>query len=102
MLNTTSIKMGSNTSNVTLNTPSAGMMQRSHPKSFFVQFALGSKMESWIFDYETDQPYLYRGYADKWNKGTKVPVNVLQVMVFDTNVKYLVELVRVSDLSDEL
>jgi len=97
MLNTTHIKMGSNTSNVILNTPSTGMMQRSHPKSFFIRFALGSKMEKKIFPNEgvknavlEQDEYPYK----------KTEINVLQILIFGENY-YFCEVVKVEDLTED-
>lgn len=104
MLNTTqtTIKMGSNTSNVTFNQPSSGMMQRSHPKSFFTKFSAGSAMEDWIFNFKGEQATLRK--HTKWSTKnnpdyeTICEVEVLQVLVFG-DIEYMVELVRKEDLS---
>lgn len=98
MSNTTHIKMGSNTSNVVLNTPSHGMMQRSHPNSFFIRFAKGSTMEDWIFNDKGGKSVLkkkntYGSYEDICE------ITILQIMVFG-DIQYLCEVVRDSDLID--
>jgi len=100
----TNIKMGSHTSNVTFNQPSSGMMQRSHPKSFFVKFSGGSKMEDWIFNYQGESAALKKKtkYSSDRNPDYEniCEVEVLQVLVFGT-IEYMVELVRKEDLVDE-
>lgn len=101
MLNTTNIRMGSSTSNVTLNTPSHGMMQRSHPKSFFINFNMASPLASYIFNTQgkqsglIDRPYKH---AD-WKLHTEV--EVMQIMVFGDN-QFLCEVVRLTDLKEEV
>lgn len=98
MLNTTNIKMGSNTQVVQFNTTSTGMMQRSHPKSFFVRCSLGSNMEKWLFS--------ERGEQSKIDKATSSyntvfeEVQVLQILIFG-NDRYLIEIVKLSDLTIE-
>jgi len=100
MLNTTNIKMGSNTSNVTLNTPSHGMMQRSHPKSRFIRFDIGSKVESWVFNRIEKNAYCNKEKDEgDWRSFGK-PITVLQVMVFG-DIKYLCEIVNNEDLFDD-
>ena len=66
-----------------------GMLQKSHPNSFFKRFHKNSKMADWIFD---ENPYLqkiteykdYKKYMD---------VVVLQVMCFGDN-EFLCELIN--------
>lgn len=102
MFNTsqTNIKMGRNTSNVTLNTPSHGMIQRSHPKSFFIRFSSGSPLEGFIFNSKGDQPSLIKKdkWGEKWEASDRV--DVLQVMVFG-DVQYLCEAVNIKDLIED-
>lgn len=70
-----------------------GMMQKSHPKSFFRRFAKGSPMEDWIF---SDTPCIKeKNRYDCWQK--VMDVIVLQTMVFGDN-QFLVELLNVEDL----
>jgi len=95
MLNKTNIKMGSNTSNVTFNTPSTGMIQRSHPKSFFIRFQRGSKMEEYVFPSKVGSSFLSRQEEYPYKGITEI--NVLQVLVFGDNY-FLCEVVKVEDL----
>src|SRR6187402_1268291 len=100
MLNTTNIKMGSNTSNVVLNTPSHGMMQRSHPKSRFIRFGIDSNVEKWVFNRKKEKAYCYKQDEEKSYDDFGKPITVLQVMVFG-DVQYLCEIVNDEDLIDE-
>lgn len=90
MFNSTQIKLGSNSQTVQFNTPSSGMLQRSHPKSFFLRFAKGSTLEKWIFD---EKPY---SNIDEYGRN-KTLVTVLQIMVFG-DIQYLCEVVKNEDL----
>ena len=92
--------MGSNTSNVTLNTPSHGMMQRSHPKSFFIRFAKGSPMEDWIFN-DKGKPSTLKKKNDYGSYIDICDVTVLQIMVFG-DIQYLCEVVESKNLIDEI
>lgn len=47
MLNVTSFNIGEITSKVSLNTPSSGIIQRSHPRSKFVRFHSRSPMSEY-------------------------------------------------------
>ena len=49
MLNVTSFNIGEITSKVSLNTPSSGIIQRSHPRSKFVRFHSRSSMSEYAF-----------------------------------------------------
>lgn len=49
MLNVTSFNIGEITSKVSLNTPSSGIIQRSHPRSKFVRFHSRSPMSEYAF-----------------------------------------------------
>lgn len=100
MLNTTNIKMGSNTSKVVLNTPSHGMMQRSHPKSRFIRFDMGSKVEEWVFNRIEEKAYCNKKREEKSYDDFGKPITVLQIMVFG-DVQYLCEVVNNEDLIDE-
>lgn len=93
MLNSTQIKLGSNSQTVQFNSPSSGMLQRSNPKSFFIRFAKGSKMEDWVF---SDNPYCDQ--LDQYPR-TKTFVTVLQIMVFG-DIQYLCEVVKNEDLTE--
>lgn len=114
LLNTkTYISMGDTTTKVQFNTPSTGMMQRSHPKSKFIRFQKGSQIEKEIFPLDGSTPtitleyYSERNfeYAVGWTGGEKIkkqiPIEVLQILVFGDNY-YLVEYVKSSDLVDKI
>jgi len=96
MLNTTNIKMGSHTSNMTFNATSNGMMQRSNPKSFFIRFHKDSKMAEYIFPTDGATPYVKRGY----NGVDKIKISVLQILVFGKD-EFLCEVVEHKDLVDD-
>ena len=49
MLNITSFNIGEITSKVSLNTPSSGIIQKSHPRSKFVRFHSRSPMSEYAF-----------------------------------------------------
>jgi hypothetical protein len=92
MLNT-NIRLGSNSQEVTFNSPSTGMMQRSNPNSIFVRFQLGSIMEKTIFSYDNSTPYLKQfsrydeeiSYKKYKKTNGKMEVTVLQVLIFGDN-----------------
>lgn len=96
MLNSTSYKIGGNTTTVSFNSPSTGIIQKSHPKSRFIRCEKGSPMEGWIFG---EKPHLqkkneygvWKNYAD---------ITILQVMVFGDN-QLLIEIVHNEFLVDE-
>lgn len=92
MLNT--INLGSNSQSITLNTPSSGMMQRSHPKSIFIRFQKGSVYEEYVFPNSGDRPKMMNGKYHFYD------ISVLQVMVFGQD-QFLVEVVRDKDLTND-
>lgn len=108
----TYIRMGDTTNKVQFNTPSTGMMQRSHPKSKFLRFQKGSNMEKWIFPEDGKDSYIQkRGkwiepiYKDRFNAPgsyeiIEIPIEVLQILIFGDNY-YLVEYVKIEDLKEE-
>ena len=100
MFNTTHIKMGSNTSEVTLNTPSHGIMQRSHPKSRFIRFSKGSDVEKWVFNRKEEKAYCNKLREEKSYDDFGKPITVLQIMVFG-DIQYLCEVVNDEDLNDD-
>lgn len=97
MFNTTNIKMGSVTSEITLNTPSHGMIQRSHPKSFFVRCQNGSALSKMIFPQDGEASHSHKQIDYPYKKTF---VEVIQIMVFGED-WFLVELVKKEDLKDE-
>lgn len=84
MLNVTSFNIGEITSKVSLNTPSSGIIQRSHPRSKFVRFHSRSPMSEYAF-------------SSRLSKDGPV---VLQIMVFG-NDELLVEYVCEQELTVE-
>lgn len=83
------------TYNTTVNIKPActGMLQKSHPKSFFKRFENGSLCAKWLF---SEEPCLKR--EDKWKHWeTYMNVVVLQVMAFGDN-QFLCELINIEDL----
>lgn len=96
MLNTTYIKMGSNTSNVTLNQPSTGMIQRSHPKSFFVRFHSSSDMCKMVFPKDGEGAH---SHQEKEYPRKKTFISVLQMLVYGDD-WFMVEVVKLEDLVD--
>ena len=65
-----------------------GMLQKSHPNSFFKRFHKNSKMADWIFD---ENPCLQK--VDEYRSYEKyMDVVVLQVMCFGDN-EFLCELI---------
>lgn len=94
MLNNTSYKIGGNTTEVSFNTPATGIIQKSHPKSRFINCHRGSKMADWLFD---DVPQLKK--KDKYDRYEKwVDITILQIMVFGDQL--LVEIVHNEFLTD--
>ena len=91
MLNT-NIKLGSNSQTVQFNSPSTGILQRSHPKSTFIRFQKGSELEKSIFPHNGQKPYL-------WINGEKKHMVVLQILIFGDNY-YLVEIVNEEYLTE--
>lgn len=74
----------------------SGLLQKSHPKSFFQRFHKNSKMSDWIFD---EEPCLKRrnslGDYDEY-----MDVIVLQVMCYGDN-EFLCELLDAKELGKE-
>ena len=83
MLNVTSFNIGEITSKVSLNTPSSGIIQRSHPRSKFVRFHSRSPMSEYAFSSRLSKD------------GPEIVV--LQIMVFG-NDELLVEYVCEQEL----
>lgn len=91
MLNVTSFNIGEITSKVSLNTPSSGIIQRSHPRSKFVRFhsrSPRSPMSEYAF---SSRPRLSKDGPE---------IVVLQIMVFG-NDELLVEYVCEQELTVE-
>ena len=88
MLNVTSFNIGEITSKVSLNTPSSGIIQRSHPRSKFVRFHSRSPMSEYAF---SSRPRLSKDGPE---------IVVLQIMVFG-NDELLVEYVCEQELTVE-
>lgn len=86
MLNVTSFNIGKITSKVSLNTPSSGIIQRSHPRSKFVRFHSRSPMSEYAFSSRLSKD------------GPEIVV--LQIMVFG-NDELLVEYVCEQELTVE-
>lgn len=86
MLNVTSFNIGEITSKVSLNTPSSGIIQRSHPRSKFVRFHSRSFMSEYAFSSRLSKD------------GPEIVV--LQIMVFG-NDELLVEYVCEQELTVE-
>ena len=86
MLNVTSFNIGEITSKVSLNTPSSGIIQRSHPRSKFVRFHSRSSMSEYAFSSRLSKD------------GAEIVV--LQIMVFG-NDELLVEYVCEQELTVE-
>lgn len=86
MLNVTSFNIGEITSKVSLNTPSTGIIQKSHPRSNFTRFHTRSPRAEYVL---SDFPRLTKDSSRK--------LVVLQIMVFG-NDELLVEYVYEEDL----
>lgn len=86
VLNVTSFNIGEITSKVSLNTPSSGIIQRSHPRSKFVRFHSRSPMSEYAFSSRLSKD------------GPEIVV--LQIMVFG-NDELLVEYVCEQELTVE-
>lgn len=94
----TTIKLGSNSQTVQFNTPSSGIMQRSHSKSRFIRFDHGSKLADWIF---SDNPHTKdKSQGEYFRHDPDGFVTVLQVMIFG-DIKYLCEIVNNEDLIEQ-
>lgn len=89
MLNVTSFNIGEITSKVSLNTPSSGIIQRSHPRSNFTRFHARSPRAEYVL---SDFPRLTKDSSRK--------LVVLQIMVFG-NDELLVEYVCEQELTVE-
>lgn len=89
MLNVTSFNIGDITSKVSLNTPSTGIIQKSHPRSNFVRFHARSPRAEYVL---SDFPRLTKDSSRK--------LVVLQIMVFG-NDELLVEYVYEEDLLEK-
>ena len=85
MLNVTSFNIGEITSKVSLNTPSSGIIQRSHPRSKFVRFHSRSPLSEYAY---YSRPRLSKDGPE---------IVVLQIMVFG-NDELLVEYVCEQEL----
>ena len=101
MFNKTSLKVGSNSQTVHFNTPSSGILQKSHPKSRFVRFQRGSEYEKKIFPLNRDRaPHILDDdNKDNWSI-KKIEVTVLQILIFGED-HYLCEIVENSFLIDD-
>ena len=105
MLNSTNIKLGSNSQTVQFNSPSSGILQRSHPKSIFLRFQINSNLEEMVFPSDGTTPYIHKheynsiGYTKYKESQGKIEVTVLQVLIFGNNY-YLVEVVELQYLND--
>lgn len=86
MLNVASFNIGDITSKVSLNTPSTGIIQKSHPRSNFTRFHARSPRAEYVL---SDFPRLTKDSSRK--------LVVLQIMVFG-NDELLVEYVYEEDL----
>lgn len=108
MLNTTNLKLGSNSQSVSFNSPSTGMLQKSHPKSRFVRFQRGSQMEAELFPSDKKNTSIlthtetksYSGSFNSYKDVTHHEVTVLQIMVFGED-HFLCEVVENEFLTDE-
>lgn len=108
MFNT--IKVGGNSSSVTFNQPCTGILQRSHPSSIFIRFAVGSNMEKWVFPHNGDKPHMcktqdgsgvsYKTAKKYEDKGNVIEIVVLQVLLFGDN-QYLVEVIEPEFLKEQ-
>lgn len=98
MLNT--FKIGGNTTSakVSFNSPSTGIIQKSHPKSRFIRCHAKSNLADWIMGFDQD-PHLEIKDKNYTHKTNDVPVTVLQLMVFGSD-ELIVEIVNNDDLKD--
>jgi hypothetical protein len=103
MFNT--FKLGSNSQTVQFNAPSTGILQKSNPKSLFVRFQKGSKMEEMVFPSDGSNAHIHKyeysdSMRDKYSDTNgKIEVVVLQVLIFGDN-NYLVEVIEPRYLTD--
>jgi len=91
MLNT--FKIGGNTTKVSFNSPSTGIIQKSHTKSSFVRCQVGSPLSKEIFSLK------YGSYFSINDE--KIFITVLQIMVFGGN-ELLCEIVKNEDLIEKI
>lgn len=96
MLNT--FKIGGNTTStkVSFNSPSSGIIQKSHPKSRFIKCHAKSKLADWIMGWDNEPSLRKEG---KYSADILTPITVLQLMVFG-NDELIVEIVNNDDLKD--
>lgn len=66
-----------------------GILQKSHPQSFFKRFHKSSKMADWIF---SEEPCLKKKYREYSEYEKYMDVEVLQVMCFSDE-EFLCELI---------
>lgn len=99
MLNNTSYKIGGNTTQVSFNSPAMGIVQKSHPKSQFVNFHKTSRLATMLLPFDDGQAHI-EDTKEKYSS-KKIPVTVLQIMLYgDTLIaeivknEYLVEEVK--------
>ena len=101
MFNSTTMRLGDTTNNLTLIQPSTGMMQKSNPKSKFVRFQKGSDMEENVFPSDGQQSFIQKkDNSYNYNKYIDIPIEVIQILVFGENY-FLVEYICCSDLEIE-
>lgn len=89
MLNT--FKIGGNSTSVTFNQPSTGIIQKSHPKSKIIRIHSKSKLADEVLNWK-DDPYIEHNYKKKL-------ITVLQVMCFGDG-ELLIEIVNNENLVD--
>lgn len=110
MLNSTTIRLGSNSQNVTFNTPSSGIMQKCHPRSRFIRFHSNSELAKTVMGYNKLMPHFTiknKGDAyerdpatGEYSRETTHFITVLQIMVFG-QYELIVEIVKNDDLIPE-
>jgi len=97
MLNT--FKIGGNSTNVSFNTPSTGIIQKSHPKSKFTRFHSGSPMAKHMLDTDGNKlPVKRKGYSESYDY---LPIVVLQLMIFSDG-DLICEFILQSDLEENV
>jgi len=106
--NTNSFNIGGNTTKVSFNTPSTGIIQKSHPKSRFIRFHNGSALAKTVLDYEDnsrleiDNPsreFTINNATGKLAYHQTIFITVLQLMIFGEN-WIMAEIVNDKDLID--
>jgi len=101
MLNNSNIiRLGSNSQTVNFNAPCTGILQRSHSKSKFIQFAKGSEVSQKFFPTDGSNPYIITASRNTYNP-KKEEITILQMMLFG-NERFLVEYVFNTDLIIEI